>query len=133
MVTSKKFLYNCWEIFLSLSSKWQIIYKNYSYGPSNSLEYTLRSRFEKSSARFFNCSPVSFKETSHTYFFSRDAIGLRISATVKNMFSQAFCFNLSIVIRHSHRFCDILILLNKHHLGLGLEKCQSELKLCQLC
>ena len=46
-----------------------IIQKKYSCRPSNSLEYTLRSQFEKSQARLLNCSPVSFKETSHIYIY----------------------------------------------------------------
>lgn len=92
-----------------------------------------RSQFEKSQAIFLNRPPVSFKETSHTYFFLEMLLHLRTSATIQNMFSPAFCFNLSTDIRHSHRFCDVLVLLNKRHLCLCLQQCQSELKTCQLC
>ena len=41
-------------------------------------------------------------------------LDLRTSAIVRNMFSLEFCFNPSIDIRHVHKFCDILVLLNKH-------------------
>lgn len=111
------------KVFLSLPPKWQIIYKKYSVDL-----LILQSTFSNPGLRNpgidFEIVLLSHSNKHLTHFFFLEKLSdLRIPTTVWNMLFSAFCFNLSLDTRHSHsyRFCDILVLLNKHHLCLCLE------------
>lgn len=105
------------KVFLSLPSKWLIIYKKYSVDL-----LIFQSTFSNPGLR----NPgLDFEIVllCHSNKHLEKLSDLRISTTVWNILFSAFCFNLSLDTRlsHSYRFYDILVLLNKHHLCLCLE------------